>query len=108
MALVLESAGYRVLQASDATTAIATSRAFEDRIDLLISDLTMPDMDGREVARIITADRPECRVLLISGYPAELLPNEAVPTHPPAFLQKPFVPRVLLERVRDLIDNASR
>ena len=101
MATVLESAGYRVLQAADPTSAIDLARSFPDRIHLLISDLTMVGMDGREVARTVTGFRPECRVLLVSGYPADPLGQGDATA--PAFLQKPFVPRVLLERVRALI-----
>lgn len=104
MVIVLEGAGYRVLQACDPATALAVAQSFPDHIHLLISDLTMPEMDGREVARAITGVRPECRVLIVSGYPADT-PAGSSPAQAAAFLQKPFVPRVLLERVRELIGS---
>lgn len=107
VATVLESAGYRVLQAADAVTALTLAQSFPGRIHLLISDMTMPDMDGREVARTVTRMRPDCGVLLISGYPADPVPQRGSASPVPAFLQKPFVPRVLLERVRELIESSS-
>ena len=87
--------------------ALDIARAHTGPIHLLITDVTMPEMDGREAARAITAMRPHCRVLFMSGYPAqaafpsgELQPAEG-------FVQKPFVPRVLLQRVRELLEDGD-
>lgn len=102
---VLTSAGYDVLPAPDGARALDLARSHQGPIHLLITDVTMPEMDGREAARAITAVRPQCRVLFMSGYPAQaafpagdLLPAEG-------FVQKPFVPRVLVQRVRELLDQ---
>jgi two-component system, cell cycle sensor histidine kinase and response regulator CckA len=107
VAAVLESAGYEVLQASEGARALDIARSHNGPIQLLITDLTMPEMDGREAAKVITAVRPQCRVLFMSGYPAQaVFPSGSLgPTE--GFVQKPFVPRVLLQRVRELLGNAE-
>ena len=104
---VLESAGYEVLPASEGSRALDIARAHTGPIHLLITDVTMPEMDGREAARAITAVRPHCRVLFMSGYPAQAAfpPGELQPAE--GFVQKPFVPRVLLQRVRELLEDGD-
>ena len=104
---VLASAGYHVLPAPDGAHALDIARSHDGPIHLLITDVTMPEMDGREAARAITALRPQCRVLFMSGYPAQTaFPSGALqPTE--GFVQKPFVPRVLIQRVREILDEGQ-
>ena len=104
--MVLESAGYRVLQAADAATAIAIAASHDGPIDLLITDVVIPDMDGRAAARAIMEWRPGCRVLFISGYPPES-EEFGGDIRIAAFLQKPFVPRALVQRVRELLNDPT-
>jgi CheY-like chemotaxis protein len=104
--MVLESAGYQVLQAADAATAIALAASHDGPIDLLITDVVMPDMDGRAAARAITEWRPGCRVLFISGYPPES-EEFGGDIRITAFLQKPFVPRTLIQRVGELLNGPT-
>lgn len=100
---ILESAGFRVLAAPEAGDALRIAASHDGPIDLLVTDVTLPDMDGRDVAHAIRAGRPECRVLFISGYPTQAdVPNGGIDVSE-AFLQKPFVPRVLVQRVRELL-----
>src|SRR5688572_2781348 len=68
---VLESAGFHVLSAAEGARALDIARTHHGPIHLLITDVTMPEMDGREAASAITAVRPHCRVLFISGYPSQ-------------------------------------
>jgi DNA-binding response OmpR family regulator len=98
---VLTSAGFRVLQASGPQEALAIENAHTGPIDLLITDLMMPGMDGRAVAGTILARRPTCRLLFISGYPPEAADLKTLGAA--AFLQKPFVPRALVARVREIL-----
>jgi two-component system cell cycle sensor histidine kinase/response regulator CckA len=102
LSTVLDNAGFRVLAASGLPDAMAMEAGHEGPIHLLITDLMMPDMDGRMVARAIIERRPSCRVLFISGYPADSVDLEGIAA---AFLQKPFVPRALVTRVRELLQQ---
>ena len=101
---VLESAGYVVLPAAEGSEALDIVRSHPDSIDLLITDMTMPEMDGREAADAIRALRPQCRVLFMSGYPLQVaLPDGIQATD--GFIQKPFVPRMLVQRVKEILDS---
>jgi CheY-like chemotaxis protein len=102
--VVLESAGYQVLQAAEPRQAIESARGLQGSLDLLITDLNMPDMDGRAVAAEIVAMQPACKVLFISGYAADS-PELGGDTNFGAFLQKPFTPRTLIARVCELLQQ---
>jgi signal transduction histidine kinase/ActR/RegA family two-component response regulator len=100
---VLEGAGYRVLEAGNGRQALDLSRAHEGPIDILVSDVVMPGMGGRELVERITPLRPEARVLLISGYTQTAGFEHTIARAGAAFLQKPFTPDVFLTRVRDVL-----
>ena len=101
---VLESAGYLVLPATNGALALDIARSHPSSIDLLITDMTMPEMDGRQAADAVRALQPQCRVLFMSGYPLQVaLPDGIQPTD--GFIQKPFVPRMLVQRVRELLNK---
>jgi len=104
----LERRGYRVLAAADGESAIAISRAFPGRIDLLISDVVMPGMNGRQLAEQLEMIRPGMRVLFVSGYTddAVLLNGESLVER--TFLQKPFTSLELARRVRAVLDQSPR
>lgn len=96
---ILESAGFQVLAAEDGKEALRVAHEHPGPIQLLISNFRMPCVSGLEVARRIRAQIPDVRVLLISGYPANML----VLDRGWEFLQKPFLPRMLLEKVRAML-----
>lgn len=102
---VLQARGYQVLAATDAREAIALEEKYPARIDLLITDLIMPGMSGRELAQHVTATRPEAKVLFISGYTDDALLRHGVTVPGTSFLQKPFALEDLLLRVRALLDS---
>jgi PAS domain S-box-containing protein len=102
---VLQSRGYRVLAAKDALEAIPLEENFPDRIDLLITDVVMPGMSGRELAQHLSATRPETKVLFISGYTDDALLRHGATTPGHGFLQKPFALEDLLLRIRALLDS---
>jgi two-component system, cell cycle sensor histidine kinase and response regulator CckA len=102
---VLQSRGYRVLAAKDALEAIPLEEDFPGRIELLITDLVMPGMSGRELAQHLSATRPETKVLFISGYTDDALLRHGATTPGTGFLQKPFALEDLLLRVRALLDE---
>ena len=101
---VLHGRGYRVLAAKDGPEAIPLEERFEGRIDLLITDVVMPGMSGRDLARHVVAARPETKVLFISGYTDDAVLRHGITAPGTAFLQKPFALEDLLIRVRALLD----
>jgi two-component system cell cycle sensor histidine kinase/response regulator CckA len=95
----LQRDGYSVLPASDGAEAVELSRQYPGTIDLLLSDVRMPRMDGMQAAEVIRSERPEIRVLLMSGEFACGVPPQLQAT----LIRKPFLPMVLLERVRGVL-----
>ena len=102
---VLRRKGYRVLEAGDGQEALEMARRHAGPLHLLVADIVMPGMGGRDVARRLAAERPGLRVLLISGYGIE--PGDPYGGGPglEAFLQKPFTPAALARRVREILDG---
>jgi DNA-binding response OmpR family regulator len=102
----LELNGYRALPAEDGRDAIAQSEAFPGEIHLLLTDIDIPDMSGRELAQRLRAMRPNMRLLYTSGRdPGELLSFGVLPLGT-LFLPKPFTPYGLAWRVREILDQA--
>ena len=106
---VLRARGYTVLAAKDGIEAIPLEENHPGRIDLLITDLVMPSLSGRELAQHVSAARPETKVLFISGYSDEAVirPGHNLSAPNRAFLQKPFALEDLLLRVRALLDVSA-
>lgn len=100
---VLRTAGMTVLEAANGEEAIRVSESHDGAIDVLISDVVMPTIDGRALATRLARARPELRVLLVSGYSES--PIGAIEPRPRAlaFLRKPFRPMALLAEVRALL-----
>jgi len=101
---VLHSCGYQVLEARDGREACELARSYAGRIDLLVSDVVMPWLGGRELAEQITAMRADCRVLFLSGYTDDAVIRHGVLQASYAFLQKPFTPSALAQKVRTVLD----
>jgi CheY-like chemotaxis protein len=95
--------GYRVITAASGTEAIAASRNFVGTIDLLLTDVVMPGLGGRETADQILAHRPTMRVLFMSGYTESAISHRSVLNPGVAHLQKPFTPETLAEKVGDVL-----
>jgi CheY-like chemotaxis protein len=101
----LEALGYTVLQAPHPATAISLAETHPGRIDLLLTDVVMPGMGGRELAQQIVDRRPEVRVLYMSGYTDDTVVREGVFSDRMAFLPKPFTPEALARKVRATLDS---
>ena len=99
---VLSRAGYHVLLAEDGTRALEVAAATPQPIDLLLSDLVMPRVNGHDLAADLAAQRPAMTLLHMSGYPG-IAPSERTPAT--RFLQKPFSPEELLRAVREALDR---
>ena len=103
---VLERAGYRVVVAVGGADALALAERHAGPIHLLLTDVVMPEMNGRELARRLAALRPGVRVLYMSGYADEAVAQHGVLDPDTAFLQKPFTPEGLAKKVRGVLDGA--
>ena len=99
----LAMCGFKVLQAADGTGALAEATQHAGSIDLLLTDVIMPGMNGKEVADRLTALRPGIKVLFISGYSGELIAKAGVLHAGIAYLPKPFTSDVLAARVREML-----
>ena len=104
----LERRGYRVLAAADGESAIAISRAYPGRIDLLVTDVVMPGMNGRELAEQLELMRPGLAVLFVSGYTDDAVLLKGVSLDERTFLQKPFTSLELARRVRAVLAQPHR
>jgi two-component system cell cycle sensor histidine kinase/response regulator CckA len=104
----LERRGYHVLVAASGPEALEIARAHQGPIDLLISDVVMPHMNGRELAKTLAAERPQMAVIFISGYPGDTLQSKGALAAEAAFLPKPFTPLALSTRVREILDRRGR
>ena len=103
--MTLKNAGYTVVEAASGAIALQRANECPVPIDLLLTDMVMPGMDGRELADRLRVDHPGLRCLLVSGYLGEHETAETKPRTWEQVLPKPFTPSVLLKRVRDVIDT---
>ncbi|MFO0937274.1 MAG: PAS domain S-box protein [Gemmataceae bacterium] len=103
--LSLESQGYQVLEAESGVAALDIVKNHPDPIHLLVTDLIMPEMSGRELALRIREARPGIRVLYVSGYTDDSEVVQGVREATDAFLQKPFTPLGLARKVRAVLDD---
>lgn len=107
---VLRHYGYVVLAAASAEEAVELSRAHEGRVELLLTDLVMPNESGRSLAARLLRERPDVRVLFMSGYTDDAVARQGVMQEGSGFLQKPFTPAGLARKIREVLSgvNAAR
>jgi two-component system, cell cycle sensor histidine kinase and response regulator CckA len=101
---ILEAAGYRVLCASNGAEALEMAQSHEGAIDLLITDVIMPQMGGRELVERLTARHRGLRALYISGYTGDVGHDRSA-LGPHAYLQKPFTTEGILSKVREVLES---
>jgi len=99
----LEVSAYTVLEAATPSEALSLAADYGGRIDLLLTDVVMPEMSGRALAELLTAERPGLLVLFMSGYTGDAIVHQGRLDPDTAFLQKPFAPEVLLRRIREVL-----
>ncbi len=105
---ILVGGGHRVLAARNGVDALAKARAHEGPIDLLLSDVVMPEMGGGELARVIAEERPGLRVVFMSGYTDDEVVRAGILSEDFGFLAKPFGQRALLQVVGDALAGRLR
>jgi PAS domain S-box-containing protein len=103
--LMLEANGYRVLTVADAEEAARVCRERPTGVDLLLTDVMMPEINGAALAERLGALAPEMRVLFMSGYSDEAVQRHGMLTVNAAFLEKPFTERALTRKVREVLDG---
>lgn len=102
---VLRRSGYMTLEARNAREAIALCAQYPQSIHLMVTDVVMPGMSGRELAEHMFGSRPEMRVLYISGYAADrALSTQGLALGQTPFLQKPFTPQAFAYKLREVLD----
>jgi CheY-like chemotaxis protein len=101
----LEINGYKVLEAHNGREAITLCEQYREPIHLMLTDVVMPQMSGRELAQRLTQLRPEIKVLYMSGYAEDVLFRQGVLDASLTFLQKPFRQYELTAKVRQVLDG---
>jgi two-component system, cell cycle sensor histidine kinase and response regulator CckA len=103
---ILESAGYTVIEAANGTDALAALEAHDGVVHLLLTDVVMPKMNGRELAGRVAALRPGIKVIFASGYTDDAILRHGVLDAGSPFISKPYTPTELKRRVREVLDKS--
>jgi CheY-like chemotaxis protein len=102
----LQSIGYTVLPAASGKEALQQAKDFGKTIHLLVTDVVMPELNGPDLARQIVALRPEIKVIFTSGYTSETLAQRGSLDPSVAYIQKPYRPKALARRIREVLDGS--
>jgi CheY-like chemotaxis protein len=106
VARFLGFSGYHVLEAPEGLEALAVTKVHRGRIDLLLTDVVMPEMNGFELAEALTRLHPECKVLYMSGHVVDFPDvREVYEADPSTFMVKPFWAEALIEKVRAVVGD---
>lgn len=105
VASILEAGGYQVIAAGDGGEAIRLAEQHDGAVALLLTDVVMPDMSGRELANLLVDRRPGLAVLFMSGYTDNAIVHHGRLDPGTAFIQKPFGSGALLAKLRDVLDR---
>jgi PAS domain S-box-containing protein len=108
MSEILRGAGFLVLEARDGPSALELADSVADSIHLLVTDVVMPGMSGRELAEKMAGRRPGIGILYVSGYTRDLIARQGILESGVHLLQKPFDPEALIVRVREILDASGR
>ena len=104
---ILSSAGYRVLQASNAAEAVLTFRGHEAEVQLLLTDVVLPDRNGCDLAYELVSLSPSFKAIFVSGYPENSVTRKGLQQPGWSFLPKPFSAASLLQRVKESLNQVS-
>ncbi len=102
---ILRKEGYNILEAEDGDAALLVWQRSQGLIDLVLTDVVMPTMGGKELVRHLRLLQPEIKVIYMSGYASSILSSGNKFGSDAVFLQKPFRPAELIERVRKILPS---
>ena len=102
---ILKRQGYTVLVAEDGPEALTVLEAHDDPVDLLLTDVVMPEMNGRDLFDKVAEKHPDTKVLYMSGYTDNVIAHRGVLDEGTAFIQKPFNVQALAAKVREVLDD---
>jgi len=105
MKRILKSIGYSVIEAGSGEEAVRICEQSKGKIDLLITDMVMPGMTGRELSNLLTDKYPGLKVIFVSGYTDDAISHHGVLEPGMFFIQKPFVVQALAEKIREALDR---
>jgi DNA-binding response OmpR family regulator len=105
--LTLAARGYKVLEAENGEAGLRVAEACKEHIDILITDVVMPGIGGRELAKTLLVLRPGISVLYLSGYTEDTVVTQGASGPATAFLQKPFTLQNLAKKVREVLRSRS-
>ena len=101
---MLKTFGYEVLSTNFPKEALSIAEEWGDKIDLLITDVIMPDMNGKELSSQILLMRPNIKIIYLSGYTANVIAHHGIIDEGINFLQKPFSRKELSHKIREVLD----
>ena len=104
---ILLSYGYEILVAANGEEALEIAKNSSNKIDLLLTDVIMPGMNGRELAERVTAINPKIAVLFMSGYTDNIITHQGVLKPGTMMINKPLVPNILAKKIRDILDKPT-
>ena len=103
---ILERSGYVVIDAQNAGEALLASEQHDGPIDLMLTDVVMPRMNGGQLAERLVSSRPTMKVVFMSGYTVDPAVRDAITSTSTPFLAKPITPLALATKVRQVLDGA--
>jgi CheY-like chemotaxis protein len=103
LARVLRQLGYHVFEAMDGRQALEIAGQYLKKIHLIVTDVVMPGMNGRELADAIQTKNPDIRVLFMSGYATSVIAHHGILDHGMFFIQKPISPKALARKIREVL-----
>ncbi|MBZ5535004.1 MAG: PAS domain S-box protein [Acidobacteriia bacterium] len=101
----LEMNGYTVLEARNSKEAVKLCEQSPAPIQMILSDVVMPEMNGPELVKLLQSRRPALKVLFMSGYTDDVISHHAILNSSTSFLEKPFTPDILVRKVREILDT---